>query len=552
MFQENWIVWKFVVVSLAVWAIFLMPWFQENWIVWKIVYVGYHYVLFSTRFQENWIVWKFGIPRLAQESDECAEFQENWRFNIKAHLEQRVWERCGDKNIKTSRFISIVNNQLCTSGGNMMSNNETPLLKVLGFVGVGTKETTYEINGVVIKTKFTPVAIVKAYKPKELILFLTKESKEMHLEEVVSAVKDLAPETSVRIVDIDIPADERGVWELFQTILSSVESGDRIIFDLTHAPRHITLISFLAILFLKEVKDVEIEKIFYGYYTSGPVTPVIDLTSAVVVVDWLYSTREYMNYARGENLANLMREVNKRLHLQKEIETGVIRTMGGLIDVYSKALRYGLVPIAMEKANIISEKLPEFEENLKKVREPLWPVVESLHEVTQFLGDYTGPLSIALVETIHKISEEQLKKGYPAKSLESMRENIVNLVLLIMGRHDKKYIKNWLEWDGVRATASGILNGMELEEANKEFDRPELYDVVSQEITSMGIRPGLLSLWSQTRSIRNPLAHAGMTNEQIDVRGVITSANRILERFQDILKKFKEQYPSSPSPPQSE
>ena len=498
-------------------------------------------------------MWKFGIPRLAQESDECAEFQENWRFNIKAHLEQRVWERCGDKNIKTSRFISIVNNQLCTSGGNMMSNNETPLLKVLGFLGVGTKETTYEINGVVIKTKFTPVAIVKAYKPKELILFLTKESKEMHLEEVVSAVKDLAPETSVRIVDIDIPADERGVWELFQTILSSVESGgDRIIFDLTHAPRHITLISFLAILFLKEVKDVEIEKIFYGCYTSGPVTPVIDLTSAVVVVDWLYSTREYMNYARGENLADLMRGVNKRLHLQKEIETGVIRTMGSLIDVYSKAMRYGLVPITMEKANTISEKLPEFEENLKKVREPLWPVVESLHEVTQFLGDYTGPLSIALVETIHKISEEQLKRGYPAKSLESMRENMVNLVLLIMGRHDSKYIEDWLEWDGVRATASRILTGMELEEANEEFDRPELYDVVTQEIASIGIQAKLLSLWSRIKSIRNPLAHAGMTKERVDVKDVVKSANSALENFQIILEKFKERYPSSPSPPQSE
>ena len=59
-FQENWIVWKFVVVSLAVWAIFLMPWFQENWIVWKdrrrIRGPADELIL---RFQENWIVWKF-------------------------------------------------------------------------------------------------------------------------------------------------------------------------------------------------------------------------------------------------------------------------------------------------------------------------------------------------------------------------------------------------------------------------------------------------------------------------------------------------------------
>jgi len=434
----------------------------------------------------------------------------------------------------------------------MMSVGETPPLKVLGFLGLGTKETTYLIDDMQVRTRFTPVAIVKAYKPKELMLFLTKEAKKAHLAEVVRAVKEFSPKTSVRIVDINTPSNEREVWELFETIATHIEKSDRIIFDLTHAFRHTVLISFLAILYLKEVKGVEIERIFYGLHTNDLFTPVIDLTSAVVVVDWLYSTREYMNYARGENLADLMRGVNKRLHLQKEIETGVIRTMGSLIDVYSKAMRYGLVPITMEKANTISEKLPEFEENLKKVREPLWPVVESLHEVTQFLGDYTGPLSIALVETIHKISEEQLKRGYPAKSLESMRENMVNLVLLIMGRHDSKYIEDWLEWDGVRATASRILTGMELEEANEEFDRPELYDVVTQEIASIGIQAKLLSLWSRIKSIRNPLAHAGMTKERVDVKDVVKSANSALENFQIILEKFKERYPSSPSPPQSE
>ncbi|WP_322785246.1 TIGR02221 family CRISPR-associated protein [Methanotorris igneus] len=168
-------------------------------------------------------------------------------------------------------------------------------MKLLTFLGT-TKysEVVYTHEGKEVKTRYIQKVLSEIFKPDEVVIFVTNEAYKEHGD---SIKKELG---NVSFVQIEIPKSQEDLWDLFEKIVESVNDNDEIIFDITHAFRHIPFMSFIVLLYLQQVKNVKIKGIYYGAFMKDyNKAPIFDLSSLLNLAEWLYEIRDLKKYGRG-------------------------------------------------------------------------------------------------------------------------------------------------------------------------------------------------------------------------------------------------------------
>jgi CRISPR-associated Csx2 family protein len=92
---------------------------------------------------------------------------------------------------------------------------------------------------------------------------------------------------------------EAEIWEIFSIIENELQSGDNVVFDITHAFRSIPMLAIVVLHYAKAIKNVALKGIYYGalealgslsYVESLPLdkrrVPIFDLTSFSNLLDW--------------------------------------------------------------------------------------------------------------------------------------------------------------------------------------------------------------------------------------------------------------------------
>lgn len=93
---------------------------------------------------------------------------------------------------------------------------------------------------------------------------------------------------------------EAEAWELFGAMTDAVPLGSRVIFDITHGLRSLPMLGFLALSYLRVVRNVTIERVYYGALEltpreEGALTPVVDLTPLVGLLDWAQAAKRFQD-----------------------------------------------------------------------------------------------------------------------------------------------------------------------------------------------------------------------------------------------------------------
>ncbi len=130
-------------------------------------------------------------------------------------------------------------------------------MKVISFLGVANYQaTTYYYRGQERLTRFFPTALAQFFAPEAIHICVTPTVQQhANLQALRSELQTLG----VDCLEVPIPEghSEADLWEIFDRLTSLVETGETVIFDVTHSFRSLPMLAFLAVAYLKAARQLD-------------------------------------------------------------------------------------------------------------------------------------------------------------------------------------------------------------------------------------------------------------------------------------------------------
>jgi CRISPR-associated Csx2 family protein len=159
------------------------------------------------------------------------------------------------------------------------------------------------------------------------------------LREKLTRLKDTMGPICADIVVLHYGIDAAELTENFNLLAAlkaHIKSGDSISFDITHSFRSLAIYELLAVSYFKDtMENVSLDYVSYGMLEfareNDGLTPIVDLSQLVKMLDWLKAAEEYNRYGTTALLAQLL-EVNAgNLGIDDltNAQIGVLKSLGG-------------------------------------------------------------------------------------------------------------------------------------------------------------------------------------------------------------------------------
>ncbi len=182
---------------------------------------------------------------------------------------------------------------------------------IITFLGKRPTLISYSFQGRVIKGEVFAKALRGFVDFDRMLVFTTPEAHTTTWP-VLAELND----ARIREIPITIGASNEEMWKLFDAVISQINEGETVIFDITHGLRSIPFLAFLFAAYLKTAKQVTIEAIYYGAFELGDEkkdipAPVIDLSEYVTMLDWITATDQFVQTGNAIRLANLLESREK-------------------------------------------------------------------------------------------------------------------------------------------------------------------------------------------------------------------------------------------------
>lgn len=184
--------------------------------------------------------------------------------------------------------------------------------KVITFIGADNYQITrYEWNQISSDpTQYLHIALKQFYPAYTVIVLATNEAREEHG----------AALNGFQTCPIDQIVSDDDMWKAFDVIQKQINSGDQIVFDITHSFRSLPFLALLTIAYLRVIRDFELEAVLYAPYGEYRSTPVYNLIRFVDLLDWTTATHLFLKAGYAEDLV-------QRLENAQWLETGAQQTM---------------------------------------------------------------------------------------------------------------------------------------------------------------------------------------------------------------------------------
>lgn len=387
------------------------------------------------------------------------------------------------------------------------------MLKLLTFLGINDyTPTSYTWQGKQVKasTPYVAEAYCELYKVihpneqiNEVLVFLTPEARQKHWGSFQERLADRCI-----IKDISIPSGktEAELWQIFDAVVSAVEPGSQVLFDITNAYRSIPFLVFLAIVFLEKARSVIIKGVYYGAFDANKKEPpIFDLTPALKLLDWLTATQQFITTGSSVGLGELLKTIQQdfTVNLQEPCTPPrLLEKLGTSIQDISRSLELiRAMGVLEETENLQGIPAQELAQEVGYFAKPFELISAQIQQsYSQFaLSDPTKNENSKLsLEKHFLLLRWYVKNDMGAQAVLLAREWIVSAICYKKGLNYRNY-KN-------RKEVTDELNKM-----NKN-KRPNL-----TKATVRSPEDKLILTWSDLISYRNDIAHAEMRINSADV-----------------------------------
>lgn len=391
-------------------------------------------------------------------------------------------------------------------------------MKAITFLGATTAfETTYVMpDGREHTAPFFGAALVRFVPDLEMSVFVTSDARNMHLARFEELVGDYVAE--LEPVDIPDGADESQLWGIFQAVVDTVGEGEAVIFDITHGFRSLPFLAFLASAYLRTVKKIRLEAVYYGNFEARDKSvtpnraPVIDLTRFVDLLDWMMAADRFIRFGDAQDLGEQLDQARPHSQLVssdkslQEVSSAMRGASSALTNV-SRALRL-IRPIeAMQASEQLQRSLLDVTQRFSGYARPFLPL-------SRQVVDAYRPLAISADEMANApwraLDHERLmvrwyleRKQY-VQAVAVAREWVVSWALLcaeetdLLDRDKRYFAERALSATARQARQDG--NGSEEPENQPAW--------VAQLLTDAQVGRAA-AIYERLGQIRNDLLHAG-------------------------------------------
>jgi CRISPR-associated Csx2 family protein len=376
--------------------------------------------------------------------------------------------------------------------------------KLITFIGMGYYQpTNYKIKGVEYPdTKYFPLAAAKWLIEQrgdqgKIVVLVTKEVIEDTKNQNLQGFKEallLDPQFKHLNVQQEIFPwkEESELWEIFKIIVNSVENGETVYFDITHSFRFIPSIVLLALIYLKEVKRIDLQSVFYGNFEATKsgfdYAPVFDILPFVDLAEWLFGARVFKEFGLGSILGDKIKTVQAEIRRKSKEGPEKLIKLGTRLNNLSSALAVGnaigVGENALKLTNFINQNKDKIETEVREYVPPLVPLIEGIVDEYAQFGLEDIQLNMKELEREESLIRWYLEKKDIGKALQLFREFIVNTVLYINAGSTRE----WLKLDNRLPVERQLHN---LKVVNTEVGR----------------------LWGEIAFERNLIAHCGFNNQ---------------------------------------
>ncbi|MBW6521321.1 MAG: TIGR02221 family CRISPR-associated protein [Desulfoarculaceae bacterium] len=292
--------------------------------------------------------------------------------------------------------------------------------KLLSFLGTNNYVacTYFLASQEVADVRFVQEALVKLHcsdwtPEDQIIIFVTPEADRKnwanngHIPEnnagLYRCLSALNLPCRIRPVLIPNGKSEDEIWEIFSIVCNELAASDAVTLDITHALRSLPMLAMVVLQYLRVLRNVHLQGIFYGAFEAlGSVeevkkmvaeerrAPIFDLTSFARLADWSIAVDRFL--AAGD--AGMIHEL-VRLEAIPFIKAGPTDTKHGhalAVKNLTKRLLDFTKAMATCRGLSISQCATSLNQALDDYRQaalvpPLVPLLEKIRERT---ADFNG------------------------------------------------------------------------------------------------------------------------------------------------------------------
>ncbi len=379
------------------------------------------------------------------------------------------------------------------------------------------------------KTCYVAKALCQLFEIDRIILLLTEEARAKHWSRLQES---LPPHVEKVAKAIPEGKTEAETWQIFDVLVDSIEPNTRLLFDITHAFRSIPLLVLLGAALLRKAKNVEIQGLYYGLYRSGQAeTPIIDLTPAIRLLDWLTASDKFISTGSALELGQLLDTVQRDFYRQPRPGKGDprptrLQSFGQAIRDISRSLEM------VRPVSLLEDDLPRLQKH-------------STQELAEEVGQFAKPFGLLL----QSIQDSYSQLALPADKKEDPRAQVQKHFQLLRWYVEKRFTTQALllarEWVVSALCLCEGIQDYRGREARQGIEH-QLGSLIQQEEQPQSLPPiaahvpdvqQLADLWSRLSNYRNDVAHVQMNPKPLP--------SEALERFvlRDLLSSLEALFP---------
>ncbi len=326
---------------------------------------------------------------------------------------------------------------------------------------------------------------------------------------------------------------EEEIWEIFNRINDNLETGDSVVFDITHAFRSIPLVAASVLHYAKALKQVKLQGIYYGAFEAlGPTKQVrdmnvedrkvrvLDLTALDQLMDWTTATDRFLESGDARMAGALARagvEPIRKAARHSNSAVKAIESLGEALHRFSDML-------STCRGKEISSVATRLRDQVRQCRDldllpPFRPLFDTIDKrLDTFCGD---DLQQGLVAVRWCLNHGLIQQGFTF-----LEEILFSHVILGIGENPLDRTMR-----DIASQAFTIVN-YKWVDTPEEWDNParERQDITRQMIRFIQEEKALPPEMERVRSERNDLNHAGFT---LHARKV-----KFAHRFENNLRKI--------------
>ena len=289
----------------------------------------------------------------------------------------------------------------------------------MSFLGTGPySPCNYTFEGKTVNhVNFVQEAIVKIFcfnwSSKDRIrIFCTEESEKENWLSPAKAGGDglhdrlakLKLKPSIENIKIPSGRQEQEILQIFNTAYDTTQNNDEVIIDITHSFRSIPFIVSAVINYAQTLKKIKIGGIYYGAYEAkDPETgnaPILDLTKYSDIINWTWSTKEFVETGETSSLKSLVINITKSSRGSSKAKDERVKGLDDFVNALDKTNR----AIKLNRGSVVIDDL----DNMKK----------HINNIKPYIDQY--PLLEKLLDEIDE-KTKMFKKGDEFNSVEAAR-----------------------------------------------------------------------------------------------------------------------------------